>query len=511
MSQGNEGKPVVLVIFDGFGDSSRTTGNAVAQAAMPMLDTLKSQYPHTLLGASGEYVGLLPGYIGNSEVGHLTLGAGRVTKGMLATIHQAIDDGSFFQNQVLIKDFEQLQQSKKTLHLMGLISDGGVHSHEYHLHALLKIAAQCGIKQVFVHAFLDGRDVAPQSAERYLARLQQVFQHVGVGKISSVHGRFYAMDRDSNAERTQVSYDILVGKGCVKNVSWEHVLEKSYDQGVTDEFIEPVLLNGDAKITRGDGVIFFNFRPDRARQLTNMLNTNQKKIGFSFFLTMTRYHQDFTNNVLFENRAIENTLLDALAEQLPYEKNRAFIIAESEKRAHVTYFFRGMREVLLPGEKCVIVPSKKMQNYAQSPEMSACEITQRVVQALDEHYRFYFINYANADMVGHSGDLQAAIKACEVLDQQLAVLYQEIVEKRNGTIVLTSDHGNAECMIDEATGKPITAHTSNPVPILFVAKDLKEKKVEGNNLGLAHVAPLLLTLMQLKIPNDMCQEVICIK
>lgn len=519
MSNYNKNSPTLLVIFDGFGFSPKKEGNAVAAANMPNFKSLIKKNPTTLLHASGEYVGLLPGFVGNSEVGHLTMGSGRIIKSILVKFKESIDNGSFFNNKTLINNFKKLDLNN-SLHLMGLLSDGGVHSHEFELYALLKLAKQKNIKNVYVHAFLDGRDVPPFSAINYLQKLQNKIDEIGVGKIASIHGRFYAMDRDKNWERTQRTYNVLCNlETKVVNASWKDALKKFYNKNITDEFIEPTLLLKDGQIKRGDGIVFFNFRPDRARQLTQSFidpkfnefktqDLNSTVGTLKFFITAARFNSDFkkfNNDVLFEKEKIKNTLLDVI----PYKK---FIIAETEKYAPITYFFRGMVDKQLPNEKRVLIPSIKAKNYIENPEMSAQKITDSILNSLkNDSVSFYLINYANADMVGHSGNFDATVKACEFLDIQLKALYDEVVIKQNGTIFLTADHGNAEEMIYLSTKKPKTSHTKNPVFFIKISQNVDENyefDPKNINFGLSNVAPTILHYFGLKIPEEMTKNVI---
>lgn len=533
MNKNREIIPTMLVVLDGFGYNPRQEGNAVAAAHMPFWNNLISRYPTVLLHASGEHVGLLPGYIGGSEVGHLTLGAGRVIKSMLKRFHDAIDDGSFFQHHLLLKKLQQLKNQGGALHLLGLLSDGGVHSHECHLHALIKLAAAQGIKKIYIHPFLDGRDVLPTSAQTYLARLEQVCRQVGGGEIASVHGRFYAMDRDKNWDRTAVSYRCLCGQVDYKPAGdWRVVLEQSYAHDVTDEFVMPTLLIEDGVIKKGDGVLFFNFRPDRARQLAECF-LNPKFDFFSpagltstagtlsFVVTTVLYKDEFKNfscDVLFAREVVDHTLLDELTVQgvqRDGQPPKIFIIAETEKYAHVTYFFRGMVEKQLVNEERVLVPSVKIRSYAEHPQMSASLITQHLVYSLTKNpASFYLVNYANADMVGHSGDYKATVESCQVLDQQLAILYDAVVAQHNGTLFIVGDHGNAEEKINPETHEPLTAHTCNPVPFVMVNKQVMCSG--GNTManlpapicGLAHVAPTILKQCGFKIPPGMEQKTV---
>lgn len=502
--------PTMLLIFDGFGYRKDRVGNAIAHASMPTWQMVQRRYPHRLLAASGRAVGLPDGFMGNSEVGHMTMGAGRPIRTALCKFHDSIDDQTFFKNPFLIEKFLQLKKNGRSLHLLGLLSDAGVHSHERHIHELLRLAKRVGVKKTFVHAFLDGRDTPPSSAQMYLDRLQSVCDQEKYGAIASLHGRFYAMDRDMNWDRTQKSYEVLCGVGEGGD------LDAFYRRDVTDEFVEPALLLPKGIVQKGDGLFFTNFRPDRMRQLTRCFldpsfdtfdTCGLTSIGgtLSFVASTTRYDElfkDFANDVMFESETISHTLLDEIAPQ------NVFIIAETEKYAHVTYFFRGKADVELANETRVLVPSVKARTYVNHPDMSAREITKRVVSSLQTNPAyFYLVNYANCDMVGHSGDFDATVKACECLDQQLKILYEEVVEKLGGTIFLTGDHGNAEEMIDPETGQPKTAHTDNPVPFVIINKalagnyklfDQEDAEVKE---GLASVAPTILRHLGLAVPE----------
>ncbi|MCB9492976.1 MAG: 2,3-bisphosphoglycerate-independent phosphoglycerate mutase [Epsilonproteobacteria bacterium] len=514
-------KPTLLVILDGFGWRSQEYGNAIAHANMPFFSHALTYYPSTLLHASQGHVGLLEGQIGNSEVGHLTIGAGRVIASSLKHFHDFIRSGKLFEHELLTRKLQELKQTGKALHLMGLLSDAGVHSHQYHLHNLLQLAKQIGVKHVYVHAFLDGRDSPPQSAEAYLKRLEQVMNDFSCGRLASIHGRFYAMDRDNNWQRTKECFDVLVGKKQTRTTSWQNILRESYEQNIFDEFIEPVRLLDDGVINAGDGIIFFNLRPDRARQLTRPFldpyfaefDRDQASVAeqLAFFVTPVRYDESFkkfNNDVLFERELIADTLLDCLAAQ----RKTIFTIAETEKYAHVTYFFRGMREVVFENEQQVLIPSIKTKNYADQPAMSAQEITDAVLSSLARAAAdFYLINYANADMVGHSGNLQATVQACQVLDQQLARLYEHAVQGLGGTLFITADHGNAEQMLDRE-GSCITAHTINPVPFVAIGDDLvcasqvEQPLSQPPCFGLSAVAPAILRHMDIAVPSQMTKQ-----
>lgn len=503
----NQKKPTALVILDGFGFSQDTEYNAIAQAKKPHFSALLQKYPHTLLAASGYAVGLLQGQMGNSEVGHVTIGAGRIIQQDITRILTAIDDKTFFSNKTLINLFETLAQKNTPLQIMGLLSNGGVHSHEKILFALLKMAKHYNLKHVFVHAFLDGRDVPPKSAACFLENLDKNFKKLNLGKLGSITGRYYAMDRDKNWERTQKTYEMLTTKKTSPLNSWQKALNVYYAQNSTDEFIPPTQLDPNSTIEKSDGVIFFNTRADRARQLTQAFVDPTfdcfptKKIDLSFFATMTDYnHQNnIETTIIYQPINIENTLKEIL------DQNNVtiFSIAETEKYAHVTYFFNGGKEQPLPNEERVLIPSIPAKNYIDHPCMSAPEITQAIIKSLQKSPKdFYLINYANADMVGHSGNLPATIQAIECLDDQLAILYEEIVKKRNGTLYITADHGNAEDMFDEKTGQPKTSHTTNPVYFLILQKNVQPDSLKSLH-GLSDIAPFILKQMGLPVPKEM--------
>lgn len=499
--------PTALVILDGFGYRKDPSYNAIQHAKTPHFTSWMKEYPHAILQASGTSVGLPKGTIGNSEAGHITIGLGRIIKESNTIITDAINDKSFFSHPTLINSLRKIKPGH-TLHLMGLISDAGVHADLKHLYAFLKAAKQQGITNVVVHAFLDGRDTPPQSAVRYLQQLEDMFHELKIGKIGSIHGRFYAMDRDNNWQRTEQSYRILTEPQKEIPSDWKHLLTTYYNQHIFDEFIPPIQLDPDATIKPGDGIIFFNFRPDRARQLTaSFVDPAFKKfpvknIPLVFFITPVPYDATLKTNYLYEQPLGHCT--HSLKDVLLAHHKTIFVIAETEKYAHVTYFFSGGKEETYPNETRVLIPSIKTKNYVQQPEMSAELITQRIVESLNTAPRdFYLINYANADMVGHSGNFGATIKAVEYLDKQIGILYQEIVEKRNGTLYITADHGNAEDMYDEKTNQPRTSHTTNPVPFIMIRQDLKNKPEKLPLSGLSDIAPFILKNMRLPIPKEM--------
>ena len=498
-------KPTMLVILDGFGHGNVGQGNAIRKANMPFWHSTCHNYRTALLKAAGADVGLLPGTVGNSEVGHITMGAGRIILSDLVRFDQLLASEHDQQRSTLIAQFKQLQQTHGQLHLMGLLSNGGVHSHERHLYELIELAKMCGITQIFIHAFLDGRDVPPTSAAQYLQRLTTV---PGV-TLASVQGRFYAMDRDNNLERTGIAYKALTGNIPVLTDSWQQVLDRSYKHGVTDEFVVPTLLNANGGIKAGDGVIFFNVRPDRARQLAELfINPEKRLLTLAFFTTPTLFDKRFAtwgknNTILLQQTDVQQTLLDILAA----EKKEVFVVAETEKYAHVTYFFQGFHEAPFDHQKRVMIPSMKVRNYIQQPEMSAAQITTTLIKSLrTQPADFYLVNLANADMVGHSGNLPATIKACEFLDQQLALICHEVVDRLDGTVFITGDHGKAEAMLDEQS-IAITAHTTNPVPFVAVGKQYKVKKMQEfddeTREGLSSIAPTILNHLGLPVPSVM--------
>jgi 2,3-bisphosphoglycerate-independent phosphoglycerate mutase len=506
--------PVALVILDGFGYSTEKKYNAIAQAQMPNFNTWWNIYPHAIIKAAGQAVGLPDGFIGNSEVGHLTLGAGRIIQQPMKVWLDSIDDGSFIHNKVMLDGFRQLLDVGGALHIMGLLSDAGIHAHEKQLYASIAAAVDAGIKKIIVHPFLDGRDVAPRSAHEYLERLdnyiKQYNSHVIIG---SIHGRFYAMDRDHNWERIEKSYCVLTEKQNGPYEAWENVLEHNYAQNITDEFIPPTQLNAEGYIHNGDGILFCNVRPDRARELTRCFMQSYfaqeflpfvlKPLNLTFFMTPVVYDEHFSTIVLFPRQPVFNTLKDVLAEH----GKTIFTIAETEKYAHVTYFFRGENEEPVATEMRTMVHSIPVKNYINNPCMSAEEITKSVLQALASNkYDFYFINYANADMVGHSGDLQATVKAVECLDAQLKLLYDVLVQEKKGTLYITADHGKAEQMYSTVTKQVHTAHTGNPVPFIMIKKEYKKNVVQLSLAQLSEVAPFILHNMDIPVPEAMKEK-----
>ena len=466
---------VALVILDGFGCAPPGPGNAVDLADTPVFDRLWREYPHTTIEASGEAAGLPAGQMGNSEVGHLTIGSGRRLYQDLVRVNRSIEDGSFYENPGLVSAFER----GRRVHLLGLVSHGGVHSHIEHLQALLRFAPE----KTWIHAFTDGRDVSPTSAAGDLALLPQ-------DRIATVTGRYWAMDRDRRWERTQRAYDAIVDHVGTSATDPVAAVERSYAAGVTDEFIEPIVIEGAPSLEPGDTAIFFNFRPDRGRQLTRMLLDH----GFDV-TTMTRYASDLDTPVAFEEQEIDETLAQVLSEHGLTQLH----VAETEKYAHVTYFFNGGREEPWPGETRVLVPSPRdVPSYDHKPEMSADEVTDRVVEQIGDGYAFCVVNFANPDMVGHTGSIPAVIRACETADRCLGRVVAR-VEELGGVCIVTADHGNAEKMLEDDGVSPHTAHTTNPVPLVVTAPGAELR--EGGEI--ADLSPTVLQLLGIDVPPEM--------
>jgi 2,3-bisphosphoglycerate-independent phosphoglycerate mutase len=466
---------VTLVILDGFGCAPAGPGNAVELAETPVFDRLWREFPHTTIDASGEAAGLPPGQMGNSEVGHLTIGAGRRLYQDLMRVNKAIADGSFFESEVLRAAFER----GRRVHLLGLVSHGGVHSHIDHLQALLRFAPE----KTWIHAFTDGRDVSPTSARKDLLELP-------AERIATVVGRYYAMDRDQRLDRTQRAYDaIVLGEGRVVRDPVAAV-EESYAAGVTDEFIEPIVVEGTPRLEPGDSVVFFNFRPDRARQLTRMLLEHAFDVT-----TMTRYASDLDTPAVFGEQRVTNTI----AEVLSGHGLRQLHVAETEKYAHVTYFFNGGREDAWPGETRILVPSPRdVPSYDRKPEMSADEVADRLMAELPNGYAYCVVNFANPDMVGHTGSIPAVIRAVEASDRCLGKVV-DCVSGLGGVCLVTADHGNAEEMLEADGVSPQTAHTTNPVPLVVTATDFVLR--QGGEI--ADLSPTALALLGVDQPDEM--------
>ena len=501
-------KTTMLMILDGFGINEKPEGNAVKLANIPYLRNLLSENPNTIIHTSGKDVGLPEGQMGNSEVGHTNIGAGRIVYQDLAKITKAIEDGDFFSNPEFVAAIENCKKNNSKLHIMGLVSDGGVHSHNRHLYGLLELAKRKDFENVFVHCFLDGRDTPPASAENYIAELEAKMAEKGVGKIASLSGRFYAMDRDKRWQRVQKAYEaVACGKG-EKATSATTAIEESYQKEVFDEFVVPTVItnkNGEplTTIEENDSVIFFNFRPDRAREITrSIVDPNfdgfEREYKKTFFVCMTPYDETMPNvEIAFKKEEIRNTF----GEYISKKGLTQLRIAETEKYAHVTFFFNGGEEKQYEGEDRILVPSPKVETYDMQPEMSAYEVTEKVVEAIEaKKYDAIILNFANPDMVGHTGSIEAAIKALEAIDKCVKRVVDAINDV-NGVLLITADHGNCEQMIDYKTGEPHTAHTTNPVPLAMIG--LNKKLKEGR---LADLAPTMLDIMGLDKPAEMTGE-----
>lgn len=506
-------KPTALIILDGFGLTERTEGNAILASETPTIDWLNANSPKSYLSAAGGSVGLMDGQMGDSNVGHLNIGAGRIVFQDVVRVSNSIKDGEFFTNETLLASVEHAKQSGGALHLLGLVSPGGVHSHTDHLYALLQMAKDNGLTKVFVHAFLDGRDVPPSSAQAYLADLEEQISKIGIGQIASISGRYFAMDRDKRWERVEKAYRALFGIGRFATSS-SAAIEGAYAQGETDEFVIPTVISQDGQavgpIEAGDSVLFFNFRADRARELSWAL-TLDDFTGFErgekpeiYYTTMTQYDAELDVPFVFTPQDLKNTLGEYLASQSKTQLR----IAETEKYAHVTFFFNGGVEEPNKGEERILVPSPKVATYDLQPEMSAPKVTEQVVNAINEgSYDLIVLNYANCDMVGHTGVFSAAVKAVEAVDQGLGQVL-DALKKQGGTALITADHGNAEQMIDPETGETHTAHTTNLVPLWLFNGSAEQGLKPGI---LADLAPSLLDLMNLEKPVEMTGESLIVK
>ena len=500
--------PTTLIIMDGFGLRHETEGNAVAAAATPRLEQFFQEFAHTELSASGLDVGLPAGQMGNSEVGHTNIGAGRVVFQDLPRISKAIDDGSFFENPAHVRAMDACREHNSSLHLMGLLSDGGVHSHLEHLFALMKMARDRGLEKVYIHAFLDGRDVSPTSGADFVARTVEKCRELGVGKIATVMGRFYAMDRDKRWDRVEAAYDAMVyGEGAAINPVPVAAVKNAYANGVTDEFVEPVICDPDGTISDHDSVIFFNFRPDRAREITRAF-VDPDFNGFTrqyfpvTFVCTTEYDATMPNvEVAYPRLSVRN----GLGEYLSSMGLTQLRIAETEKYAHVTFFFNGGVETQFPGEDRVLVPSPKVATYDLQPEMSADEVADKCVERIESGaYDVIILNFANCDMVGHTGVFDAAVRAVETVDTCVGRVVDATM-KMGGIAMITADHGNAEVMT-QPDGSPMTAHTTNPVPFILCGAGTELRKGR-----LADIAPTILDVMGLAVPEEMDGQTLIVK
>ena len=501
-------KPTVLMILDGYGLNEKHEANAVYQANTPVMDSLMKEYPFVKGNASGLAVGLPDGQMGNSEVGHMNMGAGRIVYQELTRISKEIKDGEFFENEALLAAMNNAKEHNSSVHMMGLLSDGGVHSHITHVYGLLELAKRCGVEKVYVHCFLDGRDTPPASGKEYIEQLEAKMQELGVGEVGVVSGRYYAMDRDNRWDRVEKAYRALTKGEGVPGASATQAVQESYDNGVTDEFVVPIVVQKDGKpvtvISDNDSIIFFNFRPDRAREITRAFCDDEftsfereKKLKLTY-VCFTDYDETIQNKlVAFHKVLLHNTFGEYLAAHNMTQAR----IAETEKYAHVTFFFNGGVEEPNKGEDRVLVKSPKVPTYDMQPEMSAPGVCEKLLEAIRSgKYDVIIINFANPDMVGHTGVLSAAIKAVETVDECVGKTVEAIKEV-GGQLFICADHGNCEQLIDYETGEPWTAHTTNPVPFILVNADPKYGLREGGCL--ADIIPTLIELMGMEQPAEM--------
>ncbi len=506
-------KPYALIILDGYGVNEIHEGNAIYAAKTPNMDRYMQECPHSIVHASGMDVGLPEGQMGNSEVGHTNIGAGRIVYQELTRITKSINDGDFFENPVLLAAVENCKKNNSALHLMGLLSDGGVHSHNQHLYGLLKLAKEKGLTDVHVHCFLDGRDVPPSSGADFVESLVENIRAIGVGDIATVMGRYYAMDRDNRWERVEKAYNAMVlgeGESCESAVT---AVKESYNNGVTDEFVVPTVVVKDGapvgKMQKNDSIIFFNFRPDRAREITRTI-VDPAFEGFdreyfdNFYVCMTQYDASMPNvEVAFKPESLTNTF----GEYISQKGLRQLRIAETEKYAHVTFFFNGGVETVCDGEDRALINSPKVATYDLKPEMSAYEVTDEAVKRIESgDYDVIVLNFANCDMVGHTGDFDAAVKAVEAVDECLGRVV-DALQKMDGVALITADHGNADQMVDNENGGAFTAHTTNVVPLVLIGK--KDASLKPGRL--ADLAPTMLDLMGLDKPAEMSGESLLVR
>ena len=494
-------KPLAIIIMDGFGISPIVEGNAIAKAHKPNLERFWKNYPTTTLAASGLAVGLPRGQMGNSEVGHLNIGGGRIVYQDYTRISLAALQGTMAENEVLLQAMEKAKGAR--LHLIGLLSDGGVHSHNTHLYALLQMAAKMGLEKVYVHAVLDGRDVPPRSALGYLQELETKFQQIGTGKVATVSGRYYTMDRDKRWERVEKAYRCLTNGEGQRAATAREAVENGYLRGENDEFLLPTLVDENGRVRDGDSIIFFNFRPDRAREITRAFVDTDFQ-GFAvkpmrvFYTCMTQYDATLNAPIAFPSQNLEDTLGQVISRSCLHQLR----IAETEKYAHVTYFFNGGKEEPNPGEDRALIPSPKVATYDLLPEMSAFLVRDEVIARIDSgKYDLIVLNFANPDMVGHTGIFEAAVQAVEVVDGCVGAVVDEMLRK-GGAVLLTADHGNAEKMIDLTTGQPHTAHTTNPVPFTLIINDGQKYSLRQDGI-LADIAPTALELLHIPQPKAM--------
>ena len=491
-------KKVLLCVLDGVGIEKEEKGNAFKNSSTPNIDKLIKEYPNTKINASGTYVGLPDGQMGNSEVGHLTIGAGRIIYQALELINRSIRDNTFYSNEALLNAINHAKENNSKLHLLGLLSDGGVHSHIEHIKAVLKLCKKENFNNVYIHVFTDGRDTYKESSMEYINEIEKL----NIGTISTISGRFYAMDRDKRFDRVEKAYSAMVlGEGN-KSDNIENYIKESYKKDITDEFLEPVIIDGKGNIEDNDSIIWCNFRPDRAIEILSAL-TNDDFDGFvkenlnNIYLTTMMYVSDnIKGDIAFKREEVDNSLGIYLSKL----NKKQLRIAETEKYAHVTYFFDGGKDIELPNEKRILIPSPKVPTYDMKPEMSAIEITDSLLKEMDNNYDFIFLNFANGDMVGHTGNYDATIKAVETMDQMIGKIYEKCNEL-GYTFVITADHGNCECMIDK-DGNMITSHTCNKVP--FIVTDTKADISMVDKLS--DIAPFVLKYMDLKVPSEMTSK-----
>ncbi|WP_348728681.1 2,3-bisphosphoglycerate-independent phosphoglycerate mutase [Rheinheimera texasensis] len=506
------GKPLVLLILDGWGYREDPADNAIAQANTPVMDRLWRDYPHSLISGSGMDVGLPDGQMGNSEVGHVNLGSGRVVYQELTRITKAIADGDFFTNPVLAGAVQTAVQAGKAVHLMGLLSPGGVHSHEDHLIAMIELAARQGADKIYLHAFLDGRDTPPRSAEASLLRVQQRCQALGKGQIATVVGRYYAMDRDKRWDRVEQAYDLIVdGNAAYTATDAVAALHAAYERGENDEFVKATAIVGNdgqpVQLEDGDALIFMNFRADRARQFSRTFTEatfdafdRKRVVALGAFVQLTEYAADIKAPVAYPPESLNNVLGEWLAK---HQKTQ-LRISETEKYAHVTFFFSGGREELFPGEERILVPSPNVATYDLQPEMNSTLLTDKLVEAIhSQQFDVIICNYPNGDMVGHTGILSAAVKAVEAVDHCIGRVVEALAAV-GGECIITADHGNAEQMVDHESGQAHTAHTSDPVPLIYVGRPANV--VDGGILS--DIAPTMLTLLGMPVPAEMTGKVL---
>ncbi len=491
-------KTILLTILDGCGLRDTTTGNAFRNAHKPNFNYLWNNYPHAYLEASGTFVGLPSGQVGNSEVGHMNIGAGRVVYQPLERINQSIENKSFFQNEELLNVISHVKQNQSKLHIMGLISDGGVHSHINHLMAILELCKQQKIEKLYLHLFTDGRDTKPNSSYHYIEKVEEKLKEIGVGTIATISGRYYAMDRDNNYDRIKKSYDAIVKGIGPKKKSIKEYIEECYKEDITDEFLIPAIFDEDGLLQENDGIIVFNYRKDRLRELftaiTNPTFNDMEVIRFQNVKVVTM--MPVVHSVLANHAFDDQNLVNTLGEYMESLGKKQLRIAETEKYAHVTFYFDGGKEVDYSKEKKVLIPSPKVATYDLKPEMSSVEVTDALLKELDEDYDLIVLNYANGDMLGHTGVYDAAIKGVEAVDRGLGRVFEKI-KKQGGVIIVIADHGNCEEMIDEE-GNICTSHTTSIVPFIITQKDIEIK-----NGKLADIAPTILDLMGLEIPKEM--------